>query len=431
MANQKSIGKSPNQSTDMFGDDVKHTTAEDFASNFEAMFEASDGPGRTYKVGDSLTGELLSIGKESSFVSTGTMNDGQISTLELKDKDGKLMFAVGDQIKCKVIRTREGELLLKRFDSVSSSSEVDSLEDAFDLEQPVKGKVTEAVKGGYRVEIQGKRAFCPFSQIDARANPDPSTYLDKTFDFIITQYTQRDMVVSRRKLLDLQRAEGEGAFMLSKKPGDRLAGMITKIENFGVFCRLEDGVEGLIPISELAWGRVSNPAEVVRVGQNVQVILMRISEENDRLRVSLSLKQAGDEGDPWLTVPQKFPVGTIHEGTIERRENYGLFVNIAPGITGLLPRSKWRDHAEASKFDRGMRGEKLPVMVSEINFEEHKLTLAPPVDMDDGAWRSHAATNGTATKPGAKTVGMGTFADLFSAGQKSDAKTKSTGKTTR
>jgi small subunit ribosomal protein S1 len=221
------------------------------------------------------------------------------------------------------------------------------------------------------------------------------------------------MVVSRRKLLDLQRAEGEGAFMLARKPGDRLDGMITRIENFGAFCRLADGVEGLIPISELAWGRVSNPAEVVRVGQNVQVILMRVSEENDRLRVSLSLKQAGGEGDPWLAVQQNFPVGTIVEGTVERRENYGLFVNLAPGITGLMPRSKWRDNADAASFERKARGEKLQVMVSEINFEDHKLTLSPPMDIDDGAWRAHTGAKGASA--GGKTVGMGTFADLFSA----------------
>jgi small subunit ribosomal protein S1 len=401
--------------TDLFGDEVKSGTVEDFAS----MFEASEGPGRTFKVGDTITGEILSVGKESSFVSTGSMTDGQIPTLELKDKDGKLLYKAGDQIKCKVVRTREGEILLKRFDSIASSSDVDSLEDAFDLEQPVKGRVTEAVKGGYRVEIQGKRAFCPFSQIDHRANPDPATYLDKSFDFIITQYDPRNLVVSRRKLLDLQRAEGEGAFMLSKKPGDRLSGMITKIENFGAFCRLDDGVEGLIPISELAWGRVANPAEVVRVGQNVQVILMRVSEENDRLRVSLSLKQAGDEGDPWLKVSENFPVGKIIEGTVERRENYGLFVNIAPGITGLMPRSKWRDHADAASFERRARGEKLPVMVSEINFEEHKLTLAPPADLDDGAWRTHASAGAGSA---GKSKGMGTFGDLLAGAKTENAK---------
>ena len=223
MAGSKS-SRNTSSGTDLFGDDIKKTAVEDFAS----LFEASEGPGRTFKVGDTINGEILSIGKESSFVSTGSMTDGQIPTLELKDKDGALMFKTGDQIKCKVIRTREGELLLKRFDSVSSSSDVDSLEDAFDLEQPVKGKVTESVKGGYRVEIQGKRAFCPFSQIDHRASSDPTDYIGKSFDFIITQYDSRNMVVSRRKLLDLQRAEGEGAFMLSKKPGDRLSGMITK-----------------------------------------------------------------------------------------------------------------------------------------------------------------------------------------------------------
>lgn len=400
--------------TDMFGDEVKNNAVEDFAS----MFEASEGPGRSYKVGDTITGELLSIGKESSFIATGTMLDGQIPTLDLKDKDGNLLFKVGDQVKCKVVRKREGELLLKRFDAIGGSDDVDSLEDAFDLELPVKGKVTESVKGGYRVEIQGKRAFCPFSQIDFRASPDAADYVGKTFDFIITQYEQRNMVVSRRKVLELERAESEGAFMLSRKPGDRLSGMITRIENFGAFVKLEDGVEGLIPISELAWGRVANPAEVVRTGQNVQVILLRVGEENGRLRVSLSLKQAGGEGDPWLSVTENFPVGKILEGTIERRENYGLFVNLAPGITGLLPRSKWRDHADAASFERRARGEKIQVMVSEISFEEHKLTLSPPMDLDDGAWRTHASNTG-----GAKPKGMGTFADLFS-GAASSQKSK-------
>ena len=390
---------------DMFGDEVKAVAQDDFAT----LFAASEGPGRRLSVGDSFEGEILSIGKEESFVSTGTMTDGQIPTLELKDKSGLLIYKVGDKIKVKVVRTRDGEVLLKRSDSVSGGADdVDSLEDAFDLELPVKGKVTESVKGGFRVEIHGKRAFCPFSQIDHRASSDAADYIGKTFEFIITQFEQRNMVVSRRKLLDLQRAEGEGAFLLAKKPGDRLSGVITKLEKFGAFCRLEEGVEGLIPISELAWGRVNDPGEVLRVGQSVEVVLMRVSEEGDRLRVSLSLKQAGGEGDPWLTIAQKYPVGTLLEGVVERKENYGLFVTLAPGISGLLPRSKWRDHVDGNQYENKKKGETVKVMVDEIKFEEHKLTLAPPGDRDDGAWRAHAAA-GTAS---GKT-GTGTFGELF------------------
>lgn len=390
--------------TDMFGDEMKSETAEDFAT----LFAESEGPGRTLKVGDTLEGEILSIGKESSFVSTGTMNDGQIPTLELKDPTGQRTYKVGDKIKVKVVRVREGELLLKRADSIGSSDDAESLEDAYDLELPVKGKVTEAVKGGYRVEVQGQRGFCPFSQIDLRAGSDPGEYIGKTFEFIITQLESRNLVVSRRKLLELKQAEGEGAFMLSRKPGDRLSGTITRLERFGAFCRLEDGVEGLIPISELAWGRVQHPSEVVREGQNVSVILMRISEEGDRLRVALSLKQAGDDGDPWLKVPQNYPVGSIHNGTIERRENYGLFVNLAPGVTGLMPRSKWRDHLESASFEHKKKGETIKVMISEVNFEDHRLTLSPPSEADDQSWREHAPA---AVAKGAK--GMGTFGDLF------------------
>ncbi len=400
--------------TDLFGDAVDSRSLRS-EEDFRSLFESSAGPGRDLKVGDSFEGEILSIGKEESFVSTGTTDDAQIPTLDLKDKNGALLYKVGDKLKVRVVRTRDGEILVKRTDSVSSGADdVDSLEDAFDLELPVKGKVTEAVKGGFRVEMHGKKAFCPFSQIDLRAANDPAEYLGKSFEFIITQHESRNLVVSRRKVLELQRAEGEGAFMLSRKPGDKLQGTITKIEKFGAFCRLEDGVEGLIPVSELAWGRVSDPHEVVRVGQSVSVVLMRVTEEGDRLRVSLSLKQGGDEGDPWMQVPQIYPVGTITDGTVERKEAYGLFVNIAPGVTGLMPRSKWRDVIDGSQYENKKKGERLKVMISEVNFEEKRLTLSPPTDVDDGAWRAHAgggsaggASAGTAKK------GFGTLGDML------------------
>lgn len=386
--------------TDIFGDEVKTNQEEDFAT----LFAESETSEKKLSTGDQLTGEILSIGKESSFVATGTMLDGQIPTLELKDKDGALQYKVGDQIKVKVVRVKEGEVLLKRHDSIGSSDDVESLEDAFDLELPVHGKVIEAVKGGYRVMIQGQRAFCPFSQIDLRASNDPQDYLDKSFEFIITQYEKRNLVVSRRKLLELKKAEGEGAFMLSKKPGDRLKGKIFRIEAYGAFCALEDGVDGLIPISELAWGRISHPSEVVRIGQEVEIILLRIAEDGDRLKISLSLKQAGGEGDPWLKVPVDYPVGSIHEGSVERKETYGLFVHLAPGISGLLPRAKWRDLVDGSQYDNKKRGDKIKVMIAEIQFEDHKLTLAPPSDVDDGAWKAHSVS---------KSHQMGTFAELF------------------
>ena len=376
--------------------------------DFAALFEQSMNPARRLRVGDAFKGEILSIGKEHAFVSTGTPIDGSLPTIELasaKDPDAK--YAVGDVIEVRVVRVNETEILLRRTDSLSSAAEVESLEDAFDLELPVEGRVSEPVKGGVRVMLGGKTAFCPISQLDLRRVENTQDYVGKKFEFIVTQFENggRNIVVSRRKVLELQRAEGEGAFLETAKPGQIFHGRITRIEKFGAFVQLAGGVEGLIPISEIAWGRVGDPRDVVSIGQEVDVALLRATEEDGRLRVSLSLKQAGGEGDPWTRVEQDFPVGRVVEGTVERKEAYGLFVRISPVIVGLLPRSKWRDRVDGAQFENRKKGDKLSVQVDEIKADEKRISLTPPEDRDDGAWRLHST----------KTGGFGTLGDLLSA----------------
>ncbi len=394
---------------DLFGDDLEKTGG---AAEFAALLNRSLTTHRRLKTGDTFSGEILSIGKEEAFVSTGSPVDGAIPLSELLDDKKQVKYKVGEVIEVQVVRVREGEILLRRKNSSAVAEEIESLEDAFDMELPIEGKVTEAVKGGFRVTIHGKQAFCPMSQMDLRGGHEPSEYIGKKYEFIITQFDERgrNLVISRRKLLELQRAESEGEFLEKHQPGEILHGTITRLEKFGAFCRLADSnVEGLIPISELAWGRIGDPSEVVSIGQAVDVQLLRIVEEGDRMKVSFSLKQAGGEGDPWMRVTERFPVGSISEGTIERRETYGLFVNLAPGITGLMPKSKWRDRVDGSQYENRKKGEKIKVMVDEIKFEEKRLTLAPPSEDRDETWRTHsAASTGQGTGHG-----MGTFADLF------------------
>ncbi len=408
---------------DLFGDDVQGDTRGDkrgdthdgtgggTRDDFARMLEASmgDRAGKRARTGDVFQGEILSIGKEEAFVSTGTAIDGALPVRELWDENKQLKYKVGDVIDVKVVRAREGEILLKRAGSLAAAEGMDNLEDAFDMELPLEGRVLEAVKGGFRVQIQGQKAFCPISQIDARFVQDPAPYVGQKFEFIITQFEERgrNVVVSRRKLLDLQRAENEGEFLNRHKPGDLMSGEVTRIEKYGAFVRLDSGLEGLVPISELAWGRVNDPAEIVHIGQKVQTALVRANEDDGgRLKISLSLKQAGGEGDPWLTVPEKFPLGAIAEGKIERKESYGLFVNLAPGITGLMPRSKWRDVVDGQQYDNKRKGENVIVQVDEIDLESKRLTLIPPEERLDMGWRQHHA----AAAPG---KGLGTFGDLL------------------
>ncbi|KYG70156.1 30S ribosomal protein S1 [Bdellovibrio bacteriovorus] len=384
---------------DIFGDDIEES--KDFAS-FEELFAQSEkGLDRKLRVGDDIRGEILSIGKEEAFVSTGTPVDGLILTKDLLDENKEVKYKVGDVIDCVVTAFKNGEIRLSKRGSKNATT--DSLEDAFDMELPVEGRVTETCNGGFRVNVQGKTAFCPISQIDLKFATDANEYVGKKFEFLITQMDKRNMVVSRRRFLELQRAENEGTFMLKHQPGALLDGKIVRIERFGAFVELEAGIEGLIHVSELGWSRIHDPHEVVSIGQSVTVKLLKTEELDGKLKISLSLKQADGEGNPWLQVPQKFPVGTVVKGKVEKKEVYGLFVNIAPGVTGLLPKSKWRDSVDASQFENKKRGDEVTVQVDQILFEEKKISLGLPGEVEDASWKQHTAANS----------GFGSLGDAF------------------
>jgi small subunit ribosomal protein S1 len=377
---------------DMFGDDrAEQKEATDFASMFEQSLSTA---GKKLSVGDKFKGEILSIGKESSYVATGTPMDASINTLDLKDEAGVLKHSTGDIIDVVVVNTRGGEIRVTKQGSKTAPADIESLEDAFDMELPVEGKVTEVINGGYSVLIMGQRGFCPFSQIDSRQVQDPASMVGKKFEFIITQFDSRkkNVVVSRRKLMDLQKAENEGAWMDTNKVGDILDGQITRIENFGAFVDLGGSVEGLVHISEVGFVRLKHPSEAVHVGDRVQVKIIKVGEEDGRLKISLSIKQAGGVGDPWMKIPQEMPVGKIVEGLVDKKEVFGLFVSLGGGINGLLPKSKWRDSVEAASYESKKKGDKISVRIDEIKFEERKISLGLPTEADDESWKEHQSS---------------------------------------
>lgn len=391
---------------DVFGDELDQKAKTDFAS----MFEQSMGNvGRKLSVGSTFIGEILSIGKEESFVSTSTTQDAMILSQELLDENKELKYKVGDRIDVTVVKVKGGEIRVTRTGSKKASSDLDSLEDAFDMELPVEGRVTEVVNGGFRVDVQGKQAFCPVSQMDYKVQ-DHQSYVGKKFEFMITQLDpkKRNVVISRRRLLEAQKVENEGFFLEKAKPGDIFQATVTRMEKFGAFVAIDGGVEGLVHISEIGWSRLQDPSEVLGIGQTVSVKLLKSEEVDGRLKLSFSIKQAGGEGDPWMQVPQKFPVGSTHKGTVEKKEAFGLFVNIAPGITGLLPKSKWRDAVDGSQYDNKKRGDKIDVQVDEILFEQKRMSLGLPSEIDDQTWKS------VSTKAGfVNNSGLSGLADLM------------------
>jgi small subunit ribosomal protein S1 len=392
------------KTVDLFGED-KIVRPQ---NEFDALLNSSGGvQTRGLNPGDKFRGEVLAVTGQEAFISTGTPID---AVMPFAPSATVPSPKAGDFLEVVVIRVREGEILVKEVGTAGVSAEMDSLEDAHDMEIPVEGVVTEAVNGGFRVKVQGQKAFCPVSQIDWRC-VNPADYVGKKFTFIITKLDRgRDLVVSRRKILEIERTLNEGEFMRNATIGEIFSGQIFRIEKYGAFVRLENGIEGLIPISELSFGRIGHPQEVVNLDQTVQVKLLRITEEEDRLKVSFSLKQGGSVVDPWSSLQSDFPVGAQLEGTVEHKEPFGLFVSIALGVTGLLPRSAWRDATDGNQYEMKRKGDKVKVRVDRIDLDTHKLSFSLPRDEDDNTWRDHAAAQqGTATT--AKS--FGTLGDLL------------------
>ncbi len=377
--------------TDLFNDPVE-IKSQDFASLFESSLAK---PNKTLKVGDLIKGEILTIGRSESFVSTGTPRDAVLLNADLVDENNVLKYKVGDIIDVIVLRANADEIRVTRKGSKSAPIDFDSIEDAFDMELPVEGKVTEAINGGYRVLIQGQSTFCPISQLGVPFGQDATEFIGKKFEFLITQFDSRkkNIVVSRRKLLNLQKVEGEGLWLQAHKVGDIVEGRVTRTEQFGAFVSLGAGVEGLVHVSEIGFIRLKHAADGVRVGDPVQVKILKIEEEETRLKISLSIKQAGGVSDPWMQVPQKFPIGSIIDGVVDKKEAFGLFVVLTQGINGLLPKSKWRDSEDTKKYEHAKQGDVIKVRIDEIKFEERKISLGLPTEAEDSSWREHQSAN--------------------------------------
>jgi small subunit ribosomal protein S1 len=360
-------------------------------NEFDSLLDSTAGvQSRGFVTGDTFKGEILAISGQEAFVSTGTPMD---AIMPFAMAEGKEPPKVGDVVSVVVVRVRNGQILVRPQGAKGVRMDGDTIEDVFQMELPVEGTVLEAVKGGFRVKVQEHKAFCPISQMDFRVLA-PEDYVGKKFSFLITKWERgRDLVVSRRKLLDIDRKASEKDFAKTGEVGAIFTGTVFRLEKYGAFVRLENGVEGLIPISEMSWGRINHPQDVVHMGQVIQAKLIRVAEEDGRLKVSLSLKQGGSTSDPWASIESQFPPGSQVEGVVEGKEQFGLFVNVAVGVTGLLPRSAWRDAADGAQYEGKRKGDKVKVRVEKIDLETHRLSFSLPREDEDDSWRAHSAVS--------------------------------------
>ena len=303
--------------------------------DFEKMFEASERARRVEK-GQAIDGTVVAIGAEVALVDVGSKSEATVDIDELKDDDGNLEVRVGDRIQAVVVSTA-GELKLSRRLALGAAT-ARQLADAFQANLPVEGRVDRAVKGGYEIRIGRQRAFCPISQIDIVRNTDPAQHEGRIYEFRIIEYTEggRNIVVSRRALQEEEQRARAEQVRQSIVEGAVMEGRVSSVRDFGAFVDLGGGVQGLLHVSEMAWARVSDASGIVKPGDRITVKVLRV--DADRQKISLGLKQLMD--DPWSAAGERYKPGHVCKGRIARVAEFGAFVELEPGIEGLIPASE-------------------------------------------------------------------------------------------
>lgn len=299
---------------------------EDFATMFEASVKA-----RRVEQGQTIDGTIVAIGPEVALVGIGGKSEAQIDVAELKDEDGDIEFSIGDRLQALVISTKGGIILSRK--GVRNAATQRELENAFQAGFAVEGRVESVNKGGYEVRVARQRAFCPLSQIDIVRTADPAVHVGKSYTFRIIEYRDsgKSIVVSRRRQLEEEQQASVDAVRKSIVPGAVLPGRVASVRDFGAFVDLGGGIQGLLHVSDMSWSRAATPGALVAPGDQITVKVLRVDEGTGK--IALGLKQLQD--DPWSTVGTTYQVGQVRSGRVTRVAEFGVFVELEPGIEGL------------------------------------------------------------------------------------------------
>jgi len=338
---------------------------------FEAMLKESEDAGFVLP-GEIVTGTVVRVGREWVFVDLGGKSEGVIAVQEFAgEEEGEFTVKPGDEVEATVLTTRGGVRLSVKLQK--SDQNLDVLRDAFESEIPVEGRVIETNRGGFRVDIGETRAFCPISQIDLDYVENADQFVGEVYHFRIIEFNpdERNVVVSRRVILEQERKAMAAQIREGLKPGQNLSGVVKKLMPFGAFVDV-GGMDGLVHVSEIAWERIENPADVLSEGQRVQVKVLKYDEDRDRL--ALSIKEATK--DPWSTVEETCPVGSIFDGLVTRLERFGVFVRIIPGVEGLVHISDmtWAGRVRHPS-DLVSEGATIKVQVLKIDTAQRRISL--------------------------------------------------------
>jgi small subunit ribosomal protein S1 len=343
------------------------------SENFAEMFEQSITQ-MNMRVGEIITGEVVDINRDMVIVNAGLKSEGVIPVEQFYDENGELDVKIGDTVEVALDSFEDGygESRLSR-EKAKRARAWTRLEEAQQADEIVTGRFTGKVKGGFTVDIGEIRAFLPGSLVDVRPVRDTAYLEEKELEFKIIKLDQKrnNVVVSRRAVVEKEFSEEREKLLETLKEGERVRGIVKNLTDYGAFLDL-GGIDGLLHITDMAWKRVKHPSEVVEIGQEIDVVVLKFDREKNR--VSLGLKQMGD--DPWENLMRRYPEGTRLFGHVSNITDYGCFVEIEDGVEGLVHVSEmdWTNkNVNPNKVVT--LGDEVEVVILEIDEERRRISL--------------------------------------------------------
>ncbi len=351
-------------------EEKKDATAQEEKESFEKLLEEHDVSPNSVSRGQLVIGKVISIVDDCVYVDVGHKVEGVVSVNDFKETNNELPEE-GDEIEVVVDKLTDKEVRLS-FKKAFARKFEEKIKEAFKNQTPIKGKITEIVNKGFNVDLGGKMAFLPQSRVDVRRlRKEDSEYVGNEYDFLVVRYTPKSCVVSRIELVQDELNKKKEELLSSLKEGDLVNGRVKNITDYGVFIDL-DGVDGLLHISDISWGKVSHPSDFFKVGDEVEVVVLSIDRESEK--ISLGYKQKTE--DPWKNIENKYPEGTKVKGKVVNIKNYGAFVEVEPGVEGLI---HINDISWTKKISNAQNyfkiGDEVEAVVLEVDGERKRLAL--------------------------------------------------------
>lgn len=327
-----------------------------------------------FEVGEELETTVVQIAADTIFIDLGLKSEGFVDKAEFTDEDGNVRVKEGDKIKVYFVGDNRGELhFTTRLSGENAGDEM--LEKAYQSGLPVEGSVEKIIKGGFEVKIGTARAFCPYSQMGYRTREEPNDFVGRHLTFLITEYKNdgKDIIVSNRRVLEQAEQQKIAALAESLTVGTKITGTVKSLQSYGAFIDI-DGFQALLPISEISHERVRDAADVLSVGQQIEAVVIKADWRQEK--VSVSMKSL--EKDPWEDAASSIKVGDKIDGKIARVAPFGLFVNLAKGIDGLVHISALEDVSANTNLAKKFKvGESFSVVVDKIDAAEKRISLLP------------------------------------------------------